>query len=203
MVKKKLVEELIRDGARLLRELDRNDFPVESMFWIHMEDEDYWRLAIGSPVVAEEGDFAAYRRLGDLLRRIELAGVALDDISLLDPESPKFKSLLSQAGASSCLAAGAAWDEFEDAIFYRWTAASVGGELTCGVTCEELNRLWEAERKSSNLPALLINLEGRRLTLRFHPRHGTLEGIDNIKPAFAIALHRPDARPDCQINWLN
>ena len=32
MVKKKLVEELISDGARLLRDLDRQNFPVESMF---------------------------------------------------------------------------------------------------------------------------------------------------------------------------
>ena len=33
MVKKKLVEELISDGAILLRELDRQNFLVESMFW--------------------------------------------------------------------------------------------------------------------------------------------------------------------------
>ena len=25
--------------------------------------------------------------------------------------------------------------------------------------------------------------------------------INNIKQAFAIALHRPDAHPDCQISW--
>ncbi len=31
MVKKKLVEQLIRDGAEILRELDRQNFPVEFM----------------------------------------------------------------------------------------------------------------------------------------------------------------------------
>jgi hypothetical protein len=203
MVKKKLVEELISDGAKLLRELDCKSFPVESMFWIHMPDEDYWRLVIGSPIVTDRGSAAAYGRLGELLQGLDLAGVTLEDISLLDPASQQFKSLLSQASASSRLAAGPAWDEFEDSIFYRWTSASVSGELTCQVGCEQLKRFWESERKKSGDPALLVDLDGRRVTLRFHPQHGNLGGIEGIKRAFALALHRPDARPDCQIHWLN
>ncbi len=78
MVKKKLAEELISDGANLLGELDRRNFPVEAMFWVHLPDQDYWRLVIASPLVAEEGGVAAYRRLGDLLRKIELAGITLE-----------------------------------------------------------------------------------------------------------------------------
>lgn len=200
MVKKKLVEELIKDGVKLLHELDRRDLPVESMFWIHMPEEDYWRLVIGSPLVAEQGGAAAYQRLGELLRGIELAGVTLEDISLLDPGSEQYRSLLSQASQSSRLAAGAEWIEFEDAIFYRWTRASVKGNVDCGVSCEELGEIWEAERKTSNQPALLISLTGKVITLRFHPRHGALPGIENIKRAFSIALHK--SRRDCNIRWL-
>jgi hypothetical protein len=202
MVKKKLVEELISDGARLLRELDRQNFPVESMFWIHLPDEDYWRLVIASPIVSQQGGVAGYGRLNELLQEIELAGITLEDISLLDPESQQFQSLRSLASGSSRLAAGPEWVEFEEAIVYRWTGASVSAELDCEVSSTELNRFWEAERKLSNLPALLISSEKGRVTLRFHPQHG-LGGIGSVKRAFQIALHRPNARPDCQINWLN
>lgn len=205
MVKKRLVEELISDGVRLLRELDRQSFPVESMFWAHLPDEDYWRLVIASPFVAEHGGAAGYRRLNDLLRELEFAGITLEDISLLDPEWPQFQSLYSLACGSSRLAAGPAWLEFEDAIVYRWTSASVSAELKCEVTADELREFWEAERERSPMshPALLISKEGARVTLRFHPQHGPQERIDGIKTAFVTALHRRDARPGCQVNWLN
>ena len=92
MVKKKLVEGLVRDGARLLHELDQQGFPVESMFWAHLPEEDYWRLVIASPVVKQQGGAAAYQILNGMLRRIELVGITLEDISLLDPESQQFRS---------------------------------------------------------------------------------------------------------------
>ena len=199
MVKKKLVEELISDGATLLRELDRRNFPVAAMFWIHLPDQDYWRLVIGSRIVSEQGGVAAYRRLGEWLTEVELAGITLEDISLLDPESSQFQSLRSLAGGSSCLAAGPEWLEMEEAVVYRWTGASASAELTCDVSSIELNQLWDAERKLSNLPALLITSNQRRVTLRFHPQHGSLQGIENVKRPFQIALHRPEARPDCQV----
>ena len=157
---------------------------------------------MASPIVAEQGGSAAYQKLGRLLQGANLSGVTLEDMSLFDPNSAQFQSLFSQAKSSSRLAAGPEWDEFEDAIFYRLTSASVTGELTCDVSSKALSQFCEAERKHSNLPALLVTLEGRRVTLRFHPQHGTLGGIENIKLAFAIALHRPEARPDCQVRWL-
>ena len=146
---------------------------------------------------------AGYRRLNELLREIELAGITLEDISLLDPESPQFQSFRSMASGSGRLATGPEWLEFEEAIVYRWTGASVSAELTCDVSSSELKQFWEAERKLSNLPALLIASNKSRVTLRFHPQHGALSGIENVKSGFLIALHRPNARPDCQVKWLN
>jgi hypothetical protein len=202
MVKTKLVEGLINDGAELLRELDRQNFPVEAMSWVHLPDQGYWRLIIGSPVVAEQGGLAAYRQLGDLLQEIELAGTTLEDISLFAPDSQEFQSLFSLASASSRLAAGAAWLEFEDAVVYRWNSASVSGELTCNVSLSELNKVWQDERKILNLPALLISLEKHRVTLRFHPQHGPRKEIEieNAKINFEAALGK--AFPGCQIKWL-
>lgn len=200
MVKKKLVEELITDGAELLCELDRRAFPVESMFWSHLPDQDYWRLVIGSSIVSEQGGAASYRRLGELLQEIELAGIALEDISLLDPESREFQSLLSLASSSSRLAAGAAWLEFEEAVVYRWTGAAVSGDLACDVSLCELNQIWQDERRILNLPVLLITLERHRVTLRFHPQHGPQGNIANIRFNFENALRQ--TRPGCRINWL-
>jgi hypothetical protein len=203
MVKKKLVEGLISDGAKLLRELDSQNFPVESMFWVHLPDEDYWRLVIASPMVGEQGSGAGYRRLDEVLREIELAGITLDDISIFDPATPQFQSIRSLASRSTRLAVSPGWVELEDAIVYRWTGTSISAELNCDVSSNELNQFWEAERKRSNLPALLITSDERRVTLRFHPRHGSQAGIENVKTPFLIALHRPTARPGCQLTWLN
>jgi hypothetical protein len=119
VVKKKLVEQLIADGAKLLHELDRQDFPAESMFWIHLMDQDYWRLVIASSEVARHGPAGGYRRLNELLLGVHLAGLTLEDITLLDPASPQFQSLHSLARASSRLAAGPEWVELEDAVVYR------------------------------------------------------------------------------------
>jgi hypothetical protein len=201
MVKKKLVEGLVEDGARLLKELDRKDFRVESMFWAHLSDEDYWRLIIASPVVSDQGSGAGYQILNEVLEKLQLAGLSLEDISLVAPDSPQFRNLLSLAAASGRLATGPEWIEFEDAIVYRWTDVCIRATLDCDASAEELTRFWNAERQRANLPALLISSSGPRITLRFHPQHGVIEGIENLKQAFQIALHRPDARPHCKVKW--
>jgi hypothetical protein len=202
MVKTKLVEALISDGAILLRELDRRNFPVEAMFWILLPDQDYWRLVIGSPIVREQGGLAAYGRLDDGLREIELAGVTLEDISVFDPESREFQSLFSLASASNRLAAGAAWLEFEEAVVYRWTGAAANGELTCDVSLSELKQAWQDLRRALNLPALLITVDNRRVTLRLHPQHGPRgqNEIADVRLNFGSALR--NTRSDCQINWI-
>jgi hypothetical protein len=203
MVKKKLVAELIDDGAKLLRELDRLSFPVEAMFWLHLAEEDYWRLVIASTLVHDLGGGAVYRRLDEELRKIELSGTTLEDISLVDPQSAQHRSLLAQAGSSGRLASGPEWLEFEEAIVYRWTGESIRAELTPEVNPEELAQLWDAERRISNRPALLITSDNGRVTLRFHPQHGPLRGIGDIRTAFQIALHRPNALPKCTVSWLD
>ena len=200
MVKTKLVAELINDGAILLCELDRQAVPVESMFWILLPNQDYWRLVIGSRIESELGGRGGSRRLRELLDGIEFAGLTMMDISLFDPESSEFQSLFSLVTSSSRLAAGTAWLEFAEAVVYRWTDSAVHGELSCDVSLAELNQIWQEARKPMKLPALLITLERRRLTLRFHPRNGPLSDISNINPNFDSALQK--ARPDCKIDWL-
>jgi hypothetical protein len=203
MVKTRLIDRLIQDAAILLGELDRRGFPVEAMFWSNDPEESHWRLIVASPIVAEQGPRAGYERLGDIFRELDLTGLSSADVSLQDPGSPWFESLRSAAERSGRLAREHSWVQYNDAVIYRWNNSFVKGVVSCSVTAEDLNRFWNAERKLSNLPRLLIDLSGQELTLRFHPDHGDLEDIQDVKPNFQSALHRPGARPDCHIAWLN
>ena len=92
------------------------------------------------------------------------------------------------------------WVQYDEAIVYRWSNTVAHADIACNVTLDDLNRFWSDERKLSNQPLLLLDLSGRRLTLRFHPQHGDLAGIENIKRPFQNALHR--VRPDCDLCWL-
>jgi hypothetical protein len=200
MVETKLVESKLDDAETLLRELDRQKFPVEAMFWINRAEAN-WRLIIGSTFVTEEGTRAAYHRLGEIYDKLDLLGLALEDISLLDPNERPFLSLRSVASQASRVAAAKSWVQYDEAIVYRWSNTFTQADIACNVTLDDLNRFWSDERKLSNQPLLLLDLNGRRLTLRFHPQHKDLDGIQEIKQAFQIALHR--GRPDCNLNWLS
>jgi len=196
MVKKELVTGFVQAGERLLAELDRQGFPVEAMFWIHLP-EDSWKLIIASQIVAKEGSLAAYRRLNELLRSMEWIGLRLDVITAVAPGSPEFQSFLSFVTGSSRIFAGPEWVEYEEAVVYRWTGASVSGNLTCDVALDDLNRVCEA---TWDRLVLLISLEERRLTLRPHPRLGGQPDIKGLKEQFSQALSQ---LPGCQINWID
>jgi hypothetical protein len=199
MVETKLVEVKIEDAETLLRELDRQNFPVDGMFWVN-RPETSWRLIVGSRFVAEHSIRAGYHRLSEIYDKLDLLGLALEDISLLDPNEKPFLSLRSFAIHSSRIAAGKYWVQNEEAVVYRWSNISAQADIACSVTLDDLNRFWNDERKLSNQPLLLINLNGQRLTLRFHPQHGDRADIENIKQPFQVALHR--GRLDCHLKWL-
>jgi len=169
---------------------------------MYFVDQDYWRLIIASPSVSREGRASMYGRLGAILRTLPLSGLRLEDTSLFEPDSPQFRDLLSAAEGSRFLAAPSSWSRLEDAVIYRWTDAAVIGELKPEISAARLAQLWDAERERTNSPQLLFTVEKGRVTIRFHPRHGTLVGIEKIKRPFALALHRPDAFPECKLTWL-
>lgn len=199
MVKTLLVSQIIADGAMLLHELDRQKFAVETMFWIDIPEHHYWQLVIASPRVGTDGSAAIYRRLGEMIRAIGVSGFELADISVLEPTSQQFRDYRSVIETSSRIDIGEEWVVFEDGIVYRWTSASVTAELDCEVSAERLTEIWESERRllPNSLPRLLFTVEGRHVTMRFHPQHATLGGIQNIKQAFRNALHRP--LPNCNV----
>jgi hypothetical protein len=201
VVKKKLVGKLVSDGARLLHELDSHDFPVYAMFWVHLVEEDYWRLVIASTLVEKEGGTASYKRLNLRLSANSDMAITLSDITLVEPDSPAFRSMRALITTSARLAPGPEWLEFEDAVVYRWNDASATADLTCdqALSSNDLAKLWEEERAAGNDPAFLFSVTGRRLTLRFHPQHGDSNDPALIRKAFELALKRK--YPNCRLNW--
>jgi hypothetical protein len=156
-------------------------------------------------LVALHGSIAGYRRLDEISGNLGLAALTLEDISLLDPASPEFDALYSSVAQSPRLAPGPAWLEFEESIVYRWTGASVSAELGLEVSAAELLQLWETERDllPGSRPALLVSVEGRRFTLRFHPKHGPQREFGEIKKAFEIAFHRRTDSRNCALKWID
>lgn len=203
MVKTLLVSQIVEDGVTLLHELDRQKFAVESMFWIDVPEHHYWRLVIASTLVSKEGSGAIYRKLGEILRAVGVSGFDLADVSVFEPEAQQFRDYRSVIETSSRIDIGAEWVVFEDGIVYRWTGASVSAELDCDIGADRIAEIWEAERKAINLPRLLFSVEGKRVTVRFHPQHGPQRDISGIKKAFLIALHKENAFPGCNVHWLD
>lgn len=65
-----LVESDIADGAALVRQLDKDQFPVTAALWLYESEREAWRLIIASRIVAAEGAREAYRRLFKSMKRV-------------------------------------------------------------------------------------------------------------------------------------
>lgn len=203
MVKTKLVEALIDDGAKLLSALDETAFPLETMFWAEVPDREYWRLVIGIPGARYAPTRQYYGTLREILEPLDPAGLTTEDISVLDPETQQYEALFAVVRQAHRLARGPSWMIFDSAVVYRWTSAAARGELTCDLSAAQLMQAWEVERKALSLSRLLITVEDRRVTLRFHPEHGPKGSVEDIKQPFRIALHNPNAFPQCDVIWAS
>lgn len=124
MLKTVLVKELIDEGARLLQELDRRDYPVPQAFWLYLPESDYWRLVMASPLVDQQGPLAAYRDLREALGVTNPSALSLEDISVLSPNGQDYRALLASAAGVGGLGFEAARGRispvvFQDAYIYR------------------------------------------------------------------------------------
>jgi hypothetical protein len=203
MVKKSMVIELIEDGAKLLRELDRNGYPVEAMFWVDEPDDDRSRLVIASPDVISQSSMPGYQLIQKLLPALDLSGLELSDIYLAEPDSKRFQALLAFANNSNRINAGPTWFRKADAVVYRWSSAALRGQLNPPKSADELTAAWDTYRNSPGMNSLtlLIDANEGEFTLRVHPKHGirTQAEIDQIKVPFKSALVRL-GKPD--VTWL-
>jgi hypothetical protein len=204
MVKKSMVDELIVDGAKLLEELDHENFPVEAMFWIDEPDEARSRLVIASSEVVEQGSTPGYRRIREMLPGLNLAGLEVEDIYLAEPDSRRFKSMLSLAENSPKIIPGRAWIRKADAVVYRWSPAALKGRLEPPLSREQIEQVWEAAGSSFfGKPTLLVTVAGDAFTLRVHPKHrpGMDWDLPRVRRDFETAIR--NSRPECRITWLS
>ena len=183
--------------ALFLDVLDRDQFPVETMFWAQRPDSNRWRLIISSPLVRDQGSRAVYDRLASVLRESDV-GVDLMTVSVFGPDSGEMSWLLSEVVASGRVAPGDSWLTFGHGAVFRWTADALTAELSPPISKAELTKIWKAERKLTDLPQLLFSVHDSVATMRFHPQHARLLGLVEIKRPFQIAVHR---HWKCDIVW--
>ncbi|MGI8744371.1 MAG: hypothetical protein ACR2NN_17720 [Bryobacteraceae bacterium] len=124
MYKKVLVEREIRDGARLLEELDRRGFDVSACFWYDVPDSPRWRLIIASKIVDREGSLRGYELLDQVERDVGFPNSFEVQVSLLSPDDPSFKRIRDSVTTASLVDAGykGGGDSglaLDDAYFYR------------------------------------------------------------------------------------
>src|ERR1700730_10409932 len=94
MYKKALVEREIRDGARLLDELNRRGFDVTACFWYDLPDSPRWTLVIAAKIVDHEGTRGGYGILNEVRDELGLPNSCKFDVTLLSPSSSTFQAIL-------------------------------------------------------------------------------------------------------------
>ena len=93
-----LVEFQIDAGQRLLVQLLRDGFRVETSFWAKTVEEGIWFLYVASPIVEEKGLASAYRALQSSLQRLQGIPLSLSEIKLIGRDNPMTQDVLAILG---------------------------------------------------------------------------------------------------------
>jgi hypothetical protein len=67
MVTSVLVDSKIKVGEKLVRELDRADFPINAELRLYLSEPEVSRLVLASTLVDSHGPKAAYARIDDII----------------------------------------------------------------------------------------------------------------------------------------
>ena len=90
MVSQVLVDTQIDDGERIIKQLDKDGFDVDSAFWIFDPDKEKWVFVIATSLVAEIGPKKSYGKLRNSLdklsEKIESIRSQMLEMSLVKPE---------------------------------------------------------------------------------------------------------------------
>jgi hypothetical protein len=117
-----LVEDKIEAGKRILVELPNSGFQIEKAFWYRVPD-GFWRLVIGSATVDRIGPLEGYRRLHEILNRLELREALTGSIALLGLSDPSYQNLLRDAKSPGQFGVSPnpyfQFNPFQDAYFYN------------------------------------------------------------------------------------
>jgi hypothetical protein len=92
-----LVEGKIKGGLAIVDALRQEQVPVSAAFWCRIPESGYWRLVIASELIDKIGPLEGYRRLHEILRRLDLWDALSGSVSLLSPGDPTYRSLQEYA----------------------------------------------------------------------------------------------------------
>ena len=90
VVTRTLSEEMIKAGASVIAQLDRDNLPVGAALWLYYPEAEVWRLVIGLPKVKSQGPKQAYERVQSTMSKIPNteSTIGLQNISVVDTTEP-------------------------------------------------------------------------------------------------------------------
>ncbi len=122
MDKKTLVNTDIKDGQKLVRELENQGLPISAAMWLKRADEGTWRLYISTPDVEAHGPIAVYNLVDKIIRKVT-SNLVLDNVvaanttnHFINSVARKFRDTSSAASVSNSI-----FDDVpvEDAFVYK------------------------------------------------------------------------------------
>ena len=130
MYKTLLVDNLVNEGAELIKRLEARRFRIPAAFWYYIEDLERWRLVIVfSSLVDRDGPLRAYNLIQDVLSEMQPKELSLFDISAMGLNDYQFREILSRVGQSVQVSnrTHRPWPRSlspsrlgDDAYIYRW-----------------------------------------------------------------------------------
>ncbi|MCD9544075.1 hypothetical protein GLP24_04315 [Photobacterium carnosum] len=84
LVNETLTDTMIKSGAQLIRELDKQGADVSSAFWFYVSEEEIWKLIFVSQKISEEGPRSYYKRIMEANKKLgrKLEKISLNDIGV-------------------------------------------------------------------------------------------------------------------------
>ncbi|WP_305403899.1 hypothetical protein [Photobacterium leiognathi] len=90
LVNETLSEAMIKSGAQLVEQMDKDMADVKSAFWFYISEEHLWKLIFVSDKVAEEGPRKYYKRIIDANKSLSKGSlqVSISDIGVSTVDNP-------------------------------------------------------------------------------------------------------------------
>ncbi|EKO3698586.1 hypothetical protein P0F40_003464 [Vibrio metschnikovii] len=90
LVNETLSEAMIKSGAQLVEQMDKDMADVKSAFWFYISEEHLWKLIFVSDKVAEEGPRKYYKRIIDANKSLSKGSlqISISDIGVSTADNP-------------------------------------------------------------------------------------------------------------------
>lgn len=126
MVKTLLVDDLKSEGARLVRALRKQHFPLTAAFWFYLADEEVWRLIIVTPLADQEGPLRTYMKIMPVFDKLKpRLRFDINNVSVMSPKWQRFRDVQRSVEGMIRLGIDLQNTTFGDAHVYWWDGKPV------------------------------------------------------------------------------